>query len=676
MGLQANKEQEQVIQKIDGPLLVVACPGSGKTTTMIRRIRHMIESGIPENSILMVTFTRDAAISMRNKYKELYGEKPGCTFQTLHAMCMHLLRDEGRYHQGDLLESEEQILHMYQTVSEAGADGDLWDLSQKILGEISVVKNSYSDISSYEAKTCDTEFFLNAFQDYEDWKASMHRYDFDDLMVKCLDMLRDCRHIRKKWQDHYRYILCDEYQDTNSLQRDILYFLTGDRGNICVVGDDDQSIYGFRGARPEVMTEFTEHFKNAAVIKLTTNYRSCQAVVDAADDLIKYNTGRFDKQFISFRGMNGEDGKAEYIRKQNRTEEFEDMMRRIRELYRDGVPYKDMAILVRTNKQISAPVSELSKGDIPFYTTERVTSVYSGWMFRDLKAYADLSMGTGNIQDIRLVLNHPKRYLDETRFRVKEFSYPEFRRGLGYLSDAEYWKYEDANKKIRIWMNALGPGKITPDTPTADFFDALEMIRYRNYLLEYAQFRKEDVTDYEEIYEGLKSDALSHKTVSEWFSYAAYQVRKVEEEMKKKDKNGVRVATMHGSKGLEWQHVFILDCNEKIVPHKNSFDDPEAIAEERRLLYVAITRAKDTVTIYNSSPFESRFMKQIRDGLSVNGSKRIPKYLPGKEVFHKRFGHGTLLGYEEGKICIRFDNGRETKLEFPGAFLKGFMKYI
>ena len=159
MGIQANKEQEEVIRTINGPLLVVAGPGSGKTTTMIRRIRNMIDTGIPESSILMVTFTRDAAIAMREKYKSMYGAVPGCTFQTLHAMCLHLLKQEGRYHDGCLLDAKEQADHVLEFVTKEGVDGDAWDLTQRLISEFSVVKNGYSDIENYEAKSCDTEFF-------------------------------------------------------------------------------------------------------------------------------------------------------------------------------------------------------------------------------------------------------------------------------------------------------------------------------------------------------------------------------------------------------------------------------------------------------------------------------------------------------------------------------------
>lgn len=679
MPIIANKEQEEVIRSVNGPLLVIACPGSGKTTTMIRRIKYMIDSGIEPSSILMVTFTRDAAIEMRTKYKTMYQEIPGCTFNTLHAMCLHLLSEEGRYHKGDLLDGGEAQEHVYRFVIDNGVDGEAWDLAQSILTEISYVKNTYADISVYDADCCETDFFRMAYRDYEAWKEEEGRYDYDDLLVRCLDMLTESASIRKKWQDHYRYIQCDEYQDTNGVQRDILYAMAGDRGNLCVVGDDDQSIYGFRGATPAVMTEFTQHFKNAVVIKLTTNYRSCQAVVDAADALIRFNKDRFAKSFISNRGKNGEEGRVDYFRFPNRQDEIEDILRRIREKKKEGLEYSDMAILVRVNRQITLPISVLSRADIPFFTTERVQSVYSGWIFRDIHAYASLSMGTGTVKEVMRILNHPNRHLDPGKFRVREYSYQEFRRALDYLTNAESWKFDAANRKVREWMNAFGPGKITPATPTAALFDALDSARcsvhYKTYLAEYAKFRKEDVLDYEEEYEDLKKDALRHKTVGEWFAYAEYCIRKVEEESRKKDRSGVRIATMHGSKGLEWPCVFIMDCNEKIVPHKNSMDTPEEIAEERRLLYVAMTRARDELVMYNSSPQESRFLKQIHDSVGINGQKRIPKYLPGKGLSHKRFGHGKVVCYDEGKIEVAFDSGKVTRFSFPDAFLDGFLQY-
>lgn len=614
--LKSNTAQEEAIRTTDGPLLIISCPGSGKTTTLIRRIHHLIGQGIKPSSILMVTFTNAAAEDMQKKYRVLYGRNPGVTFQTIHSLCFNILRMEHRFDTGDILKTQEarnfflNELRRYHWVS------DPWELSKSIMTEISSIRNNDIPISGYVPASCSNPAFTNLYEGYAAYKADRHKIDFDDMLLECRNLLKFSPEILKKWQTIFRYIQCDEYQDTNLLQRDILYLLAGESGNLCVVGDDDQSIYGFRGANPSVMLNFPKDMKNAKTVVMGTNYRSALTIVETAERLIRYNRRRFDKEFISERGTQGLYGTVIYQRYHSRKDEMSGVIHLIEDAHGQGIPYTEMAVLFRTNMQAQLPVMELSGAEVPFYSTENVQSIYDGWMFADIRSYAKLSFGEGTTDDILRVLNHPQRFLREAPFKRAEFSYWSFRRAIAYLQNDAYWKYKNADEKIREWMDYLGPGCIKPEDPPKKLFDALvgyRSIHYDEYLSDYAKFRNTDPKEFADILDQLRSEAEQYETIAEWFRSADDFKRRLREDKKKNNRNGVTLTTMHKAKGLEWNTVFVIDLNKNIIPYEEKEEHTD-IEEERRLLYVAITRAKDHLYLMNSSKSESVFFCELKPG--------------------------------------------------------------
>lgn len=656
-------------------MLIISCPGSGKTTTLLRRIRNMIRRGVRPSEILMVTFTNAAAAEMRERYAAHYGRDSGVTFLTLHSLCFNILRMEGLYETTDLLSEHEKRDFLFRTLKGLPGVNDAWELSLSIATEITSIKNNYTDLQTLKPESCEKKTFLTVYKAYEKRKQVLGKLDFDDMLLVCLRLLKEDADVRARWQSRFRYIQCDEYQDTNSIQRDILYLLTENSGNLCVVGDDDQSVYRFRGAHPEIMLDFPKDFPDCTVIHMDTNYRSCQAVVNVASRLISFNKKRFEKDFVSERGKHGETGRALYTPTADRQQEMSALARDIEARHTEGIAYRDMAVLFRTNRQAALPVDLLLKHKIPCCPTLRVTSIYDGWIFAGIRSYIAMSTGTGTQADFLYILNRPQRFLSEEHFRGAEYSLGGLLLSARYLKYGDNWKYEACEKSIREWMRAFGPGKISFSDSPQKVFAALtgaHGIHYDEYLRSYAEFRNIELTELTSEFEELAGDASRFATVGEWLSYAKESSLAVRDRNRIKDKDGIVLSTMHGAKGLEWDTVFVIDANFNVIPHRNSKNSLAGVEEERRLLYVAMTRAKNELHIYSCGR-ESEFMEQ----LAAQGRKEssVKPADPGQAVMHRSFGRGTVTACGDGKITVRFEDKERTFL-FPGAFEAGYMRLI
>ena len=687
MAFKQNKAQEEAINTIEGPVMIVSCPGSGKTTTLVRRIRHMVESGVDPTSILMVTFSRAAATEMKDKYEKLFGENPGISFQTIHSLCFNLLIKEEKHTRADILLEREKNDFLVESLRYyPEADGDIWEMSRNVATAITAAKNNYSDVNEYEPDGCNKELFLAMYHKYEGWKKTLHKIDFDDMLIECRDMLENEPSILNKWADHFKYIQCDEYQDTNTIQKDILYMLSGKTKNLCVVGDDDQSIYRFRGARPEIMLHFMDDFPDAKKIMMGINYRSAGEIVEKAGKLIVKNKTRYGKTFVSQRGKDGENGYTEYLRVGNKQDEMDKLPQLIEDIHKEGVPYNQMAVLFRVNTQAVLPVSALSAAKIPFNAIESVRCIYDGWIFNDIRTYVDLACGNYKNEDelrqkIKTVLNRPNRYFNPSWFENVSYDISGFRKALYPISKDAMWKYSQALEQADTWMRLFGPGKLSMDDSPELVFKRLtgkNTIRYEKHISDMAKFRRTDSDEYFEVFDEIIEEALRFQTIRDWFAHADWMSRFIQEESRKKNPEGVVLATMHQSKGLEWHTVFIIDCNDGVIPHKNSSDTLQGIEEERRLFYVAMTRAKDNLYVINSNRAESSFIKEseLITKQERKLKEEIPKYLPGKKIRHKSFGEGKLVSYGPANVTVDFGPRGRKSFQFPASFKDGLLEYI
>ena len=672
-----NEAQEKAISNIYGPVIIISCPGSGKTTTLVRRIKNIIDHGNDPRKILMVTFANDAAKEMSEKYKSMYGESEGINFSTIHALSLNILRIEKGYGNESIIQEREKLDFLTQLLKTNPQVNDAWELAKAIATEISNIKNNYINPRTYNSTNVEKKYFLNLYMSYEKYKKYKGLIDFDDMIIEAEQLLEFDKNIRTRWQNRFDFIQCDEYQDTNGVQRDILYILAEKHKNLCVVGDDDQSIYRFRGANPSIMRNFEKDFKNAVRINMSTNYRSTKNIVRIANTCIKRNNDRFEKDFISFRGKEkGEKGEVVYSFQKTKADEIERLVQKIEERHKDGVDYKDMAVLFRTNKQANLIVEALEHKEIPYYSPDRVNSIFDSWIFDDIKTYTELSLGENTKENLMRILNHPNRYLQSKRFENIEYSLRGLKYALKYMErqNTPRWQIEAAEESVEKLYKHFGSGVIKNTSSPDLIFEGLEAVKYQKYLEDSAKFRKEEPDFYKEDFNYLKATAKRFKTVGDWLNYAKKDIYLAKTRSKKKDENGVSIMTMHASKGLEWNSVFLTGISKGTVPSIKAITKGD-LEEERRIFYVAMTRARDYLYITGSGT-ESDFMKRIVEDEKEQNNPKITKKLAGSKIYHKEMGDGKVVNYTKDKIRVKFKNGAILEYPFPQIFEEKTMKYI
>ena len=685
-GFEENTAQTKAFSTTEGPMIVISCPGSGKTTTMIRRIHTMLGKGAVPGRILMVTFTKNAAVDMAARYAEIYGGAScGVIFCTIHSMCYGFLRELNAIDGAGLLSQKDEMDFFIEEGRQYSSYIDnRAEFAAQMVHEVSAMRNREMPISQYRPKCCQREVFEEMYRAYGRFKKETGKIDFDDMIIMLRDRLRDDPQARQYYQERFDYIQCDEYQDTNGIQRDILYMLSDRTHNLCVVGDDDQAIYRFRGTDNAIMQQFKEDFEKRGIhcteVRMEINYRSRKNIVDAASMCIKWNQKRISKGFVSARNANDGDldkGVYKYIRTANATDEAARVMEIVKRCHEQGMEYKDIAILYRKNRQVSLPAQMLSAENIPFNTSDRLTCVYEEWMYRDIKAYAEMSMGIDVEANKLRVLNRPVRYFTTKAFKDLPFTSEGMLKGIEDKKDGPEWQYASAEKSIFTWLNCFGPGKITKDDPPAKLFGRLcgkGSIHYEKYIKERAKFTNEDEKELLSQYEELKKDAARFGTIGEWFSHAERVSMMIRMDSRKKDPDGVWLSTIHGAKGMQWKAVIVIGVNKNNIPGTKA-ESMEDIEEERRILYVAMTRAADElyVTSYGE---ESEFMVQTNKALKEMYEPVIPKKLKGAPVRSVKYGTGKIEKYTKDRVLIIYPEHGLKKYKFPEAFINKQVEYI
>lgn len=610
--MQFNNSQLKAVKHKTGPMLVIAGPGSGKTTVLTARIRNLIEEySVNPANILVITFTKAAANEMKSRFNNMMGRSTNVTFGTFHAVFFMILRAAYNYSVDSIIKEDVRQNIIKQAIERSRLEpDDLNEMVSNITGEISRVKTETIDINAYYSASCPEEEFRDIYKYYVKTLKKMGLIDFDDMLLYCHELLTTRRDILAKWQQKYQYILIDEFQDINKIQYDIIKLLAKPQDNLFIVGDDDQSIYGFRGSKPEIMLNFDKDYPDTDKVILDTNYRSTGNIVSAAGKVIAHNKVRFAKNINT---VNDPGDKVDIIEFNTQAEEYEKIIDNIRKESASGGNYSDNAVLFRTNSTAAGFVRKLVEYSVPFVTRDGVPNVFEHWIARDVITYMNIAMGSRKRSDFLQIINRPKRYI-----------------GRDYLTDAEISfdnlekYYEDKNWMIervdRLKHDILAMASMSP-------YAMINYLRkgvgYDGYLDEYAQSHNMQVRELYDVMDELMESARSFKTFNEWFAYIDEYGTKLRESYAAMDKqNAVILTTMHSSKGLEYPVVYIIDANEEITPHKKAVFVPE-IEEERRMFYVAMTRAKRRLNIYyarkryNKEIEVSRFVKEImEDGLS------------------------------------------------------------
>lgn len=586
-----NHAQTEAVAHNKGPCMVLAGPGSGKTLTIAKRIEYLImKHKVRPEEILVITFTKYAAWEMKNRTRSICGPSSyAVTFGTFHGIYYGILKWAYRLNQSNLLSDEEkyrilrEILPGIDWDQEPEADEEK-DYLQELAIEIGNVKNNCMDIEEYEPVKYTTEKFRKLYRTYEETKKKYRKIDFEDMLIQCRDLFMKRPDILKKWQEKFQYILVDEFQDVNQAQYDVVRMLAAPQDNLFVVGDDDQSVYGFRGAKPGIMKEFMKDYPKARQILLDVNYRSSGYIVKGALRVIGNNKIRFEKKIEAFRKP---DETVHVQEVKDSVQEAEYVLERIREYREKGVSYTEMAVLYRTNVDARAMSELMTEYQIPFVMKEHLNNIYEHFIALDMISYLRLSQGEYDRKYFLQIANRPNRYLTRESMKTGNVSYESLRR---YYRDKD-WMVD------RIDQLEWDMKMICDKTPYAAIQYIRKRMGYDEFLKEYAAYRKISSEDLFAVLEEIWQNSKGYGTIKEWFEHIESYGKMLKEQNKKNgEKEGVNLMTMHAAKGLEFDTVFVIEANEGSCPYKKATADEE-IEEERRLFYVAMTRAKRKLVI-------------------------------------------------------------------------------
>jgi len=663
-----NHQQRMAVEHVDHPCLVLAGPGSGKTTVITHRTKKLIEEdGISPSNILVITFTKAAAMEMQQRFLQLMGGKRlPVSFGTFHAVYFQILKYAYNYRAENIIREEKKYEILRNIVHKTELDiSDENEFVANLISEISNVKGEMLDVAYYYSKNCPEEVFKKIFREYNDTLIRANLIDFDDMLVMCYELLTKRKDILKLWQDKYRYILIDEFQDINRVQYEVIRLLAKPQDNLFIVGDDDQSIYRFRGARPEIMLNFEKDYPETKKIILDTNYRSTPEIVAAAGKLIRNNKKRFEKQIRAER-ENG--SKPVILPFDNVYKECNYILEEIEQLIAKGLTYQDMAVLYRTNTNPRTLLEKLMEHNIPFCMKDVIPNLYDHFIAKDIIAYINAAVdfrekGVMKRGDMLRLINRPKRYISRDVFPRAEVN----------LEDVKRFYQDKGYVLERISKLEYDLAMIRNMNPYAAIQYIRHGIAYEEYLTEYAEYRRMKPEELYDVLEELSEAAKPYKTYREWFKkieeYGEELKKQAREHQEKKD--GITLATMHSSKGLEYRAVFIIDANETITPHKKALL-PEDIEEERRLFYVAVTRAKDWLYIchcrerYGKETDVSRFVEEM--------VSMLDELTVGQEIRHKKFGTGKITQIRDGKIKAVFAEGKEYVFDAKFCLGNGIIK--
>lgn len=587
-----NKSQIQAISHMDGPAMVLAGPGSGKTTVITHRIKNLIDKAEvrPEN-ILVVTFTKAAAISMQKRFSTLMNGGKGqlVTFGTFHSVFYKILRKSRRYEATEILSERQKTDYIREIIGRYGiSSNDISELSQNIINDIGNIKGNMLNAQEYEPSCCKKEDFIKVYNAYNLELKKDGKMDFDDILRECYLLLCENHTILEQWRELYKYILIDEFQDINRIQMNIIELLASPLNNIFVVGDDDQSIYGFRGARPEIMIEFKDYYPEAELIVLNVNYRSTQSIINVAGRVIENNKTRLDK---CAHANNDKDFQPDIRKFRNQVEELKFVVSKIKEYEKQGISLSEMAILVRNNSQIQEISSFLKNRKIEAESGKHRSNIYNGMVAKDILSYVRGALkfdGTYFNEDLIYVLNKPQRYISR-------------------------------QVVLNVNMNISAVRRIYSKNNIDSFLFHIEMIRklppqaalsyirkgagYEEYLRLYAIENNIPMSGLLKQLEQLVQECSKFNTLEQWINSIDSAQNSEGQNFGKKSSgeggtnNRINIMTMHGSKGLEFKAVFIVDANQGIIPTSKALRERD-FEEERRLFYVAITRAIDYLNIY------------------------------------------------------------------------------
>ena len=614
--MKLNRGQDEAIKHGNGPCMVLAPPGSGKTLIVTERTRYLIEeSGVRPDQILVITFTRYAAREMKERFERLTaGKNYPVTFGTFHSIFYGILKCAYGIGANNLMSEKESSVLLQEVLDQTNIEStpeveDEEELVRELLREVGMVKNGLCHLKDFHSKYLTQDEFAEVFRSYEHQKKELKKFDFDDMLVQCYALFRKKPEILQGWQKRFQYILIDEFQDINRVQYEVIRMLAAPRYNLFVVGDDDQSIYGFRGAKPELMLYMKQEFPSLRTISLTVNYRSTEFITGAAARVILHNDTRFYKRVQSFRGRGQNVHVQEVLDEQ---EEAQYVTEEIQKKLDQGIKPGEIAVLFRAAVQARMISEILSEHRIPFEMRDYVTNFYRHFIVKDMMAYLQLAAGKRDRSLFLTICNRPLRYLARNSMENRQVNFEDLRK---FYCDKDWMLdiIDQFDVDVRMMKNMA---------PYAAIQYIRKKIGYDDFLKEYAEKHQISWKQLMDVMAELEERSKNFKSYDEWEIHIAKYTQELEEQQAKARKikgereNKVQLMTIHSAKGLEFEDVFVIHANEGEIPHQNA-EKKDEIEEERRLFYVALTRAKNNLCISyitqknGNSIKPSRFVEEL-----------------------------------------------------------------
>ena len=662
-----NEEQLDAVKTTDGPLLVLAGAGSGKTKVLTTRIAYLIESGVEPYNILAITFTNKAAKEMKERVFKLVGEVKDIQISTFHSFGLYIIKRHynllGYERNFTILDGDDSLVLVKNIVKEMGLNTDDYN-PKAIRNKISGAKNELVYPEEYEkyAGTDFEEIVCKVYKKYEERLKNNNSVDFDDLLILPIKLFSVYKDILKMYQERFKYILVDEYQDTNRVQYILVNMLAARYKNICVVGDNDQAIYSWRGSDYRNILNFEKDYPDLKSVMLEENYRSTGNILKAANEVIKNNKIRKDKNLWT---KHEEGSKIRYHRASDEKDEASYVVKEIKNLLYDGVRREEIAVLYRTNAQSRNIEEAMLRENIP-YKVIGSFYFYNRKEVKDLISYLKLIYNKNDDISLVRIINVPKRgigdktisNLSDKSFKLNKCIYDvietgkeqEFKKIIEELKENS--KDATLTELVDLILDKTGIRKELESEKTVD-----------------AEIRLSNLEEFKSITRTYEENSDS-PTLEEFLEEISLVADMNEH---KNETNVVTLMTVHAAKGLEFDYVFVIGMEEGLFPHLNSME-MEDLEEERRLCYVAITRAKKKLWLINAKSrmiygkhdnyFPSRFISEIPDEyLEKDENKKQTtsitsdeEYKLGEILEHKIFGQGVVVGMDDKDLTIAFSN--------------------
>ena len=669
MPLDLNQSQKHAVTCPLRPTIVIAGPGSGKTHVIINRINYMLQHlNCDPQHILVVTFSKLAANEMKERFIRQYHE-PRIHFGTLHSIFYKILKssDPQKYHSANLLLENEKKAIIQNLFLKLDSD-EYEDFVEEFLKHLALMQNQLINPKYYYPDGLSKEIFLKLFQEYEYYKEVHHKFDFDDMLVDCYYLLLNDQILLNAVRNYYRYLLVDEFQDINLVQFEIIKLLTKEHEQLFVVGDDDQSIYKFRGAKPEFLLDFKNHFSNTQQIFLDVNYRSTKNILNYSLALITHNKNRYVKA-LTTPNETGSIPKVIYCK--DSKEQAEMILQKIIALKNQGEKLHDLAVIYRTNLQARPIVEILLTANLSFCLRDGMITLYDQWVTQDILAYLHLALDMTNSELALKIINKPKRYISKViAERACRLQGSFFENLLTFENVTEWQK--------NYIQQLLFDLQILKEKPLQDAILYIRKnIGYEQYILDYTSYRKIPPTTLFEVLDELQESAMGFKTHTEWEHFLMDISKKIKEQTshQSSQQDSITLTTMHGAKGLEFKEVFIIDVVEGSIPHHKSSSEAEG-EEERRLFYVAMTRAKNNLYLYIPS---EKYGKPVNPSLFIENLTAYSlktQLQKNKFLIHKKLGRGEILEImEDGILKVKFASDNIRKIDGNYCINNGIIQW-